>query len=162
MKGQRAELLGQAPMPLRFAGQEEILGLLWLPTAAGGEAMERMKWGSRKTGVPDTPKLPECTWWNYLPVFPTGFYPTASVCFYSKIDPQEFWGPEAPAEAGGRKAEGVHLLLEEERMWLPAEGLPSSWTQPFSERTGDHQRQSQHSSEPRPWEGPRGRLGVQV
>lgn len=79
--------------------------------------------GKGKARVPEIPKLPECTWGNYLPVFPIGFYPAASAyaCFY-RNDPQGFEGQRGQQRPEGE--EEVNLLLEDERMWLPAQGPP--------------------------------------
>ena len=58
--------------------------------------------------------------------FPSGFHPTAcaDACFYCRSDP---CGSEAQGASRGYRREGkeeVNLLLEEERLWLPAQGPP--------------------------------------
>lgn len=58
-----------------------------------------------------------------MPVFPVGFYPAASAyaCLY-RNDPQGFEGQRGQQRPEGE--EEVNLLLEDERMWLPARGPP--------------------------------------
>lgn len=114
--------------------------------------------GKGKARVPEIPKLPECTWENYLPVFPIGFYPAASAyaCFYRNRS-TGFWGPEGPAEARGRRG-GKPVA----RGWKDVASSSGSSLPPEHSHSEDHQPPSQHFSEPSPWEGPRERLGVQI